>query len=285
MKKFLTIIFILFLYSCSKDVKKGIIFKKHQSGLKYFFLKENKYGKKTKKGDILTLNLKYSTEKDSVLQNQKNLKMQLNTPSYSGGSIEIGLAMMREGEKIKFKIGAYNFYTLTKKADFPKFLKNIDTLIFEVELLNIQTYQEFAEEKRIIYNSDKEKEIEILENYLKLTNTIIEPTKTGLYYIETKKGKGEKAQNGDIIFVHYIGTFIDGKIFDNSYERKKPFAFTLGKKQVIDAWEEAFLNVQEGTRAKLIIPSKLAYGVEGYENIIPPFASLVFEIEIMKIKK
>ncbi len=278
---YFTIIIILFLFSCSEENK----FKKNNSGLEYFFIKKVKKSKKPKIGDILIMNLKYSTEKDSILQDSKNLKMQFKKPSYENASIEEAISLMKVGEKAKFKIDANNFYEITKNRELPSFLKVGDILIFEIELIGFQTFEEFSEERRIAYHSNKKEENKILNDYLKRTNVTVKPTKSGLYYIETKKGKGKKAEKGDIIIAHYIGSFIDGKIFDSSYSRKKKFKFVLGNSQFIPALEEAFLKTHEGTTAKLIIPSEIAYGENGLKNFIPPFASLIFEIEVFKIIK
>ncbi|NJO91314.1 MAG: peptidylprolyl isomerase, partial [Chloroflexia bacterium] len=83
---------------------------------------------------------------------------------------------------------------------------------------------------------------------------------------------------------HYTGSLINGEIFDSSYNRNKPFAFKLGAKEVIDGWEEGFSYMKKGGKARFIIPSELAYGKEGFSTIIPPYSSLLFEVELIDIK-
>jgi FKBP-type peptidyl-prolyl cis-trans isomerase len=97
------------------------------------------------------------------------------------------------------------------------------------------------------------------------------------------KGTGIKATAGRKVTIHYTGKFIDGQIFDSSYERNKPFTFTLGALEVIPGLEEGVSLMQVGGKARLIIPSFLAYG-EKQIGPIPPFSTLIFEIELLSVE-
>ncbi len=108
-------------------------------------------------------------------------------------------------------------------------------------------------------------------------------TASGLKYIITKKGKGRKAKPNEVVIAHYTGTLLDGSTFDSSRERNEPFAFTLGKKQVIKGWDEAFAVLKKGDRATLIIPANLAYG-ERERPKIPANSTLIFDVELVDIK-
>jgi len=109
-------------------------------------------------------------------------------------------------------------------------------------------------------------------------------TKSGLKYIDTKEGTGDKAQAGDAVEVHYTGWLKDGTKFDSSVDRGKPFTFKLGARQVIKGWDEGVAGMRVGGKRKLIIPSDLAYGDEGRPPVIPKKAELTFEVELLKIK-
>ena len=129
-----------------------------------------------------------------------------------------------------------------------------------------------------------ETEREILESYLKNANITVKPSKSGLYFIENKKSaKGTTPKTGQKVVIHYTATFITGEVFDSSLERGDPFEFELGDNQVIPGLEEGVSRMRVGEKATLIIPSELAYGKEQYQ-MIPPYSTLIFELELLNIK-
>jgi len=104
--------------------------------------------------------------------------------------------------------------------------------------------------------------------------------------IETiQEGAGEGAKNGDNVTVHYTGTLIDGTKFDSSVDRGQPFTFNLGSGQVIQGWEQGILGMKVGEKRKLTIPSEMGYGERGAGNIIPPNATLIFDVEMIGINQ
>ena len=124
------------------------------------------------------------------------------------------------------------------------------------------------------------------ENQLKLLNDISQgfsKTKSGLLYKFQTQNKSEKPSTGDNVIVHYKGMLLDGTVFDSSYKRNEPIEFTLGIGQVIKGWDEGVSLLGIGDKAKLIIPSELAYGEAGAGGIIPANAILIFEVELVSI--
>jgi FKBP-type peptidyl-prolyl cis-trans isomerase len=116
-------------------------------------------------------------------------------------------------------------------------------------------------------------------------NVKVVETKSGLKYQDLKVGKGDEAKKGDTVEVHYTGWLSkDGKKFDSSVDRKKTFKFELGAGRVIKGWDEGVAGMKIGGKRKLIIPSKLAYGKDGIEDVIPPDAELVFDVELIGVK-
>jgi len=97
-----------------------------------------------------------------------------------------------------------------------------------------------------------------------------------------KSGKGEEAKNGDIVTVHYTGTFEDGTKFDSSVDRGQPFQFTLGEGMVIRGWDLGVAGMLVGEQRRLYIPFQLAYGESGY-GPIPPKANLIFDVELLGV--
>jgi FKBP-type peptidyl-prolyl cis-trans isomerase len=109
-------------------------------------------------------------------------------------------------------------------------------------------------------------------------------TKSSELKIETlNEGTGAVAKVGDKATVQYTGTLTDGTKFDSSLDRGQPFEFVLGQGQVIAGWEQGILGMKVGEKRKLTIPSELGYGLSGYGGVIPPNATLIFEVELLKI--
>lgn len=107
-------------------------------------------------------------------------------------------------------------------------------------------------------------------------------TKNGLYYSILKAGVGDNPLKGDNVSVHYTGSLVDGTVFDSSYQRNEPITFSLGIGQVIAGWDEGIMLLNKGSKARFVIPSNLAYGSQGAGGIIPPDATLIFEVELIE---
>ena len=106
-------------------------------------------------------------------------------------------------------------------------------------------------------------------------------TPSGLKYVVLREGKGDKPRKGQSIEAHYVGRFMDGSIFDQSLGRG-PFSFVVGTGRVIKAWDEALMDMRLGEKRVLIAPPELAYGSRGAGNVIPPNATLCFEVERLR---
>jgi len=109
-------------------------------------------------------------------------------------------------------------------------------------------------------------------------------TPSGLVYEEIRVGQGEAPQTGQKVKVHYTGWLQDGKKFDSSRDRGEPIEFYLGKGQVIKGWDEGISLMKVGGKGRLIIPADLAYGDRGAPGVIPPNATLEFEVELVGVE-
>jgi FKBP-type peptidyl-prolyl cis-trans isomerase len=109
-------------------------------------------------------------------------------------------------------------------------------------------------------------------------------TPSGLRYKILQAGDGKQATKGSGVSVHYKGQLVDGSVFDSSYQRKQPIDFTIGVGQVIAGWDEGIQLLKVGDKARFVIPSNLAYGSQGAGGVIPPDATLIFDVELMDVK-
>ena len=161
----------------------------------------------------------------------------------------INISIIREGKSAK------NFNAVKTISDY-------------FENMLIEKKKKIDEEKKIISNLTKD----------------FSKTKSGLYYKINKVGGGSKPSIGQTVSVHYKGTLLDKTEFDSSFKRNTPIEFTLGVGQVIPGWDEGIMLLKKGSSATLIIPPELAYGSSGAGGVIPPNATLIFEVELVDIK-
>jgi len=108
-------------------------------------------------------------------------------------------------------------------------------------------------------------------------------TATGLEYVEILEGTGAQPKAGDSVSVHYTGWLKSGQKFDSSHDRGQPLVFLLGRGRVIKGWDEGVASMKVGGKRKLIIPAHLGYGDRGAGGVIPPDATLIFEVELVGI--
>ncbi len=229
------------------------------SGLKYEVIKMG-YGERPSAHDKVEVHyhgtLEDGTVFDSSVERGETITFGLN--QVIKGWTE-GLQLMPIGSKFKFIIPPELGYGSRDLGTIPP----NSTLIFEVELFNI--------EKPFVDHDFSLPSEEII-------------LKSGLRYLEHLTGQGNATKVGNIVKVHYSGYLVDGTKFDSSHDRGKPFSFKLGENRVIKGWEEGLLNMKVGGKRTLIIPPELGYGERGAGGVIPPNATLVFEVELVNFK-
>lgn len=282
---FIVLSFSLFT-SCNFSEYEG--YKKTKSGIHFKLLTIGEDVVKAKPGDYVTADLVYKTLDDSVFFKGRR-KFQLSEPKFTG-SVDECFMMLSEDESAEFIVSADQFFNKTIQAPLPGFITQNSDMKIEIKILEIQTEEDYFKEKEAFLHwiedfGDYERVI--LRQFIEEEELNILPHESGIYYINLKEGNGKTVEEGDTIIVDYEGKFLNGKFFDSTIKRNEPFQFVFGQQwQVVPGLEEAIGMMEEHERALFIIPSDLAFGETGSSTgIIPPFTSLIFEVELKSVKK
>ncbi len=261
----------------------------------YIVVEKEGTGAKLQNGMIgfvhLTISLANGKELFSTIEQQRDpIPFEYGKPFDTRG-FGIITTDMKIGTKLKalipsaFAFGDEGRRDMMNNEVVPAF----SPIVYEIELMSAKTkaaYDKELADKKSKAEEDAKKaktdEAAKISQYVKSNNISVTPTASGLYYIETQKGSGAKAEKGKKVQVNYKGYLFDGQVFDQS--KGKPIEFMLGQGSVIRGWDEAISMMSEGGKAKLIIPSALAYGPDGSPgSLITPYCPLVFEVELVKV--
>ncbi|HRN42766.1 MAG TPA: FKBP-type peptidyl-prolyl cis-trans isomerase [Vicingus sp.] len=254
----------LLIYSCSSLTKKRTLVGKEfktESGLIYTITHEGN-GKRAAVGDKVSVHYTGKLTNDSIFDSSLFRNQPFNFKLGEGQVIkgwDEGIALLNVGDKATFTIPPHLAYGSQGAGGV---ISPNETLIFEVELLNI---------------IEAPKPFDVAGK-----DTIT--TSSGLKYIKLNTTEGIQAQAGKIVKVHYSGYLENGKMFDSSVERGQPLDFPLGQGRVIKGWDEGIALLKVGEKARLIIPQELGYGERGYPPIIPAKATLLFDVELIDVK-
>jgi FKBP-type peptidyl-prolyl cis-trans isomerase len=242
----------------------------------------------------------YRNSKDSLLfdsrLNGNPIRFRLEKIPFKG-SFEDGLTYLSSGDSATFFVPADSLYnylyksrgaenTTQEKTGFFKgtFLK------FEIKLIRIQSPAE-AEEEMILQMDEKEKKERVdLAHYIDAKKITALPDTAGYYFLMRENGKGHTIDSGKIVTVDYEGRFLNDSVFDGTKRVGKPYRFISGAHHVIRGWELVMKQLHQGDKFTLILPSRLAYGVDGIQDpqngtyIVPPFTPVVFDIDILSVE-
>ena len=265
---------LLMLAACNRN-------QKTESGIEYKILRTSDTARTVTKGDFLMVHVKaVAGASDTVMFNTYESKTPFNLPSEEPTLKEI-FEVIKKGDSVEFFIIADTFYAKSMMQPMPKGINPGDKIKFTISIIDIYNQEELQKRQQ-----EKAMEAIIMDSIatLNITQNIsdLKTTASGLKYQVIKSGKGKKVKSGDKISVKYKGTLLNGSVFDETKPGQPDFTFNVGKQQVIPGWDEGLQLMKEGDVFKLIIPWRLAYGQHG-QGPIPPFSTLVFEVELIKV--
>lgn len=271
---------------CSITFAETVKYKKSDKGVRYAIVKGNK-GERIKAGNIVIANIKYATDKDSVLFDSWKmggpLTLKMVNPTFKGDLMD-ALILLTEKDSASFLFNADSMFKKTFNMPQPEFIKAGSDLKFTVKIERVTTEEVMKADEIKLQKEKNMQETVAIDKYIADNNLTVQTSPTGLKYVINTPGDGAQAEAGKTVKVHYTGRLLDGTKFDSSLDRNDPIEFILGKGMVIPGWDEGIALLKVGGKALLVIPSNLAYGSRGAGGIIPPFAPLTFEVELVSVQ-
>lgn len=265
----------------------------------YFLLHKKGTGTTTvDTGGAVFVKIKFKTDKDSVFLDinketrAESYPMRVDKSEFKGDFLDMFMRL-HAGDSASFFIRLDSLkahyaeeFKFEPRYDTMKYLGftvKVDSIYDrkKVQELRVEAEAAQAKQKEMIMAMEKEEQPAI-DKYIAEKKITQKPSSTGVYYIETAKGKGDNIKDGQTVSIKYTGKFLDGQIFDSSENSGQPLTFVVGQHQVIPGMEEGLLNMKKGGKSTLIIPSAQAYRDGG--GRMKPFATLVFDIEVVDVK-
>jgi FKBP-type peptidyl-prolyl cis-trans isomerase len=265
-------------------------FSKSDSGIYYKFYTENKDSAKAVEGNLMTLKIRWKVKvngKDSVLYDSKNnpkpFIVPLAKPGYKG-DLYAALAMVHKGDSVSFVIKADSFYIKTARyPELPKIIDSTTMLYFDIKVVNIQTKEQIEKAQKAEAALLQKAEPEKLNKYLAMNNITTKPLASGLYFIETKAGSGKSIAKGDMVKLNFTVSLIEGKQLFSTAQNGGPMPVEYGKPFENKGLEEAVGMMKKGGTAKVIVPSSLAFGEQGRGQMVAPYSTLLYDVEVVDI--
>jgi FKBP-type peptidyl-prolyl cis-trans isomerase len=262
-------------------------YKKTKAGLYYKIHSEDKNDTaRIHTGSIVTLYLKYGL-KDSTLFDSKDIPQPIMLPvieaQYEGDFYD-GLRLLKQGDSASFVLKAGPLFTKTfGQPELPAFLTAETDIYFDLMVRKVQSQEDIDRETEIKNMEMEKEEMSKIEQYIKSNNITVQPTATGIYYMETKKGSGKTPVEGGYCSAHYTVYLLGGDKLFSTYDRKEPIDFKCGSQFENKGFQEIITMMKEGGKANAIVPSSMAFGAQGAGNFVPPFTTLYYDIELVKV--
>lgn len=282
------------MIACNQEKVPFEGYQKNPNGLYYRFIEQNE-GPVPQIGELIDATFSCTINDTAILIPVMSNTFQLMDPLFPGDLFE-GLALVHKGDSVSFITNIDSTFRTFFGQPLPEEFKSTDVMRFDMRIEDIYPESEFLQhmaakankvaQERIAKMIDDHPEesaqaAQALTDYLAKNKVVASPTESGLYYVMTQEGNGEKPQVGQIVKVHYTGMLLDGTKFDSSIDRGEPIEFPLGIGRVIPGWDEGIALMSKGEKGVLYIPYYLAYGDRGAGDMIKPYSNLVFEVELV----
>ena len=284
---------------------KGQSYEKTPGGLEYHYEHKGAGTYVSKPGDIATMHIVYklsdSTFFDShKMNNNQPVDQPLQKPNFNGDVFE-GLLMMKDGDKVNFRLPAKAFFDAMKQP-MPEWVKSDGYVTWDVEMISVKSKEKVEQEQKDRAAKQNTVDDGIIQKYLKDNKITVKalpktPVKanpkvaykdaSGIYYIVLANGTGTPIGNGKKVSVNYTGKLLDGTVFDSNEDPKfnhvQPIEFTVGQKQMISGWDIMVSKMKVGDKVTAILPSSLAYGERAMPGSpIKENSVLLFDINLLK---
>jgi len=292
---FIISILIIFVNSCSQgDYKTG------ETGYQYKIVKD-RGGPTFENNHYILMNMDYYYENDSLLFTStiKNVPVTMqfiDTIWNRRGQIYHGLKKLKVGDSALFKVNCSDLYEVSFQGNIPYGLNPNAEITFHIGIVDMLNATEFrmwhanlykVRQEQIKEKTDQQlfEDISLIDLHLEESGIIAMELESGIRYIIQEPGNGIKPEKGDNVVVHYTGYLLDGTRFDSSHDKNDPYEFKLGFGNVISGWEEGVAEMSIGSKYTLYIPSTMAYGEKGLGDMIEPNSVIIFDLELLDIKK
>jgi FKBP-type peptidyl-prolyl cis-trans isomerase len=276
----LSVVGVLLFLNGFGDNYKG--FTKSPGGLYYKLYQMKLDTVKPRTGDWISLNMRYSTKikgKDSLLFESKvmlkgaPLRFQLPPNDFKGDLYE-GIQMLSPGDSAEFIINADSLFVKTfKMKERPAMIDSNSVIFFFVHLLSVDAPDKMKRNEEVT-----------LKNYIEANKITEKPTLSGVYIVVKEQGEGARIDSGSMVKLHFSVSLIDEKILFSSFDRPEPLKFQYGQKFDTPGLEEAIGTLKKGAKAKVIVPSSMAFGEMGKGSLVPPYATLIYNIDVVDVQ-
>jgi FKBP-type peptidyl-prolyl cis-trans isomerase len=257
-------------------------FDKSATGMYYKMYSVSKDTAKPQTGFWVSLNMKYTAKvkgNDTVLfdsrqqLNGEPVRFQLPPSDFKGDLYE-GIRMLSVGDSATFIINADSLFLKTfKMGQRPPMIDSNSVLYFYVHLISVDSPVKMKENEDIS-----------LKKFIEDNKITTAPAASGIYIIESVPGTGLKIDSGCMVNLHFSVSLVDGKQIFSSMDRPEPLKFQYGQKFDTPGLEEAVGTMKKGTKARVIVPSAMAFGETGRGNIVPPYSTLIYDLEIVDVQ-